>query len=312
MSSRTDSPHVHVILNERSGTLSKDGIAEQVVEFFRSRRQRVQVVVAHTGAELIAAARDAARGDADVVVAGGGDGTIGAIAGHLVHTNKALGVLPLGTFNYFARRFDVPLDVDGALEVIAGGTIVTADVGEVNGRVFLNNSSIGLYSAVLQQRETTYRKLGRSRAVAYASVALVLVQPPALLNLQLEIDGVRLARRTPLLFVGTNEFQMETFGIPGRTCVRAGHLASYITRPLGLVPLWRLALRAFFRGLHGATELEVVCARELRVTLRRKRVRAALDGELVTLESPLEFRMRPGALAVLAGAARAGRTEETG
>ena len=293
---------IDVIINHASGAEDKDAIAAHIPEYFASRGLHAQVVIARTAAELTAAAARASAGDAETVVAGGGDGTIATIAGPLVGTDKRLGVLPLGTFNYFARRFDVPLDVDGALEVIAAGAPADADVGEVNGRIFLNNASIGLYPAVLQQRETTYRKLGRSRTVAYASVALVLLEPPALLNLQIEADGVRLARRTPLLFVGTNEYQMESLGIRGGECVRGGRLASYITRPLGVVPLWRLALRAFFRGLHGAGEFEVVCARELRVSLRRRRVRVALDGEVIVLEAPLHFCMRPAALTVLAGA----------
>jgi diacylglycerol kinase family enzyme len=110
-----------------------------------------------------------------------------------------------------------------------------------------------------------------------------------------------LRRRTPLLFVGTNSYQIENFGIPGHECVREGRLAAYITRPLKVGPLWRLALRAFFRGLHGAPELEVQCARQAAVTLRPRRVRVALDGELRTLATPLHFRMRVGELTVLAG-----------
>lgn len=292
---------IDVILNHASGATAKDPIAAQVRDFLGSRGMQARVVVAVGGTELLDAAARAAAGDADTVVAGGGDGTVAAVAARLLGTDKRIAVLPLGTFNYFARRFDVPLDVEGALEVVAGGAPARADVGEVNGRLFLNSASIGLYPAVLQQRETTYRKLGRSRAVAYAVAALALVEPPALLNLRIEADGVGLARRTPLLFVGTNEYQMTSFGIRGGECVRAARLAAYITRPLGVVPMWRLACRALVRGLHGATEFEVVCARDLRVSLRRRRVRVALDGEVVLLEPPLQFRMRPGALGVLAG-----------
>lgn len=300
---------VDVVLNERSGTASKGAMAHRIVDDLATRGLHARVVVAHSGAELRTAADEAAAGEAEMVVAGGGDGTVAAVAARLAGTDKLLGMLPLGTFNFFARRFDVPLDLDGALAVIAGGTPTRADLGEVNGRKFLNNASIGLYPAVLQQRESTYRTLGRSRAMAYASVALALIQPPGLLSLQIEVDGARLARRTPLLFVGTNAYQMESFAIPGRECLRLAHLAAYITRPLGTLALGRLALRAFFRGLHGASELEVVCARELRVTLRRRHVRVALDGELTTLETPLGFRLRPGVLRVVAGPAHAGQAK---
>ncbi len=297
----TDVRSVFVILNGRSGTADKAPIAEQVVAHFTARGIASKIVVAANAAELDAAMQQVATTGADLVVAGGGDGTIAGVAARLADTGRLFGVLPLGTFNFFARRFDVPLDVDGALDVLTAGRAERVDVGEVNGRIFLNNASIGLYPAVLEKRETAYRRLGRSRALAYASVALALLRPPGLLTLEMEIDGQRLARRTPLLFVGANGYQMESFAIPGRECVRLAHLAAYITRPLGAVALSKLALRAFFRGLHGAPELEVVCARELHVRLRRPRVRVALDGELVTLAGPLTFRRRPGALRVLAG-----------
>ena len=294
---------VQVIINVRSGTPDKEATAERVSEYLASRGVRARVDLVRSPDDLPEAAASAAASDADIVVAGGGDGTIATIASAVLDTPKVLGVLPLGTFNYFAQRIGVPLDIDAALEVIATGTTEkTMSVGEVNGRVFLNNSSIGLYPAVLKQRETTYRRVGRSQAAAYLSVAFVLIQPPAFLNLQLTADGVPIVRRTPLLFVGVNPHQMETFGIPGYECLEDGRLAIYVTRPLNVAQLWRLALRGFFRGLHGAGELEILCPREVHVTLRRRRVRVAMDGEVARLRSPLRYRLRANALRVLTGA----------
>ena len=295
---------VHVIINARSGSADKEAASGRVEEHLSSRGTHVQVELIRSPEDLPAAAGRAASGDADVVVAGGGDGTIAAVASALLDSPKALGVLPLGTFNYFAQRIGVPLDIDGALDVIAGGTAATMTVGEVNGRVFLNNSSIGLYPAVLKQREAAYRWIGRSQAAAYLSVAVALVQPPALLNLQLEADGVPLSRRTPLLFVGVNRHQLAAFGIPGDECLDSGRLALYITRPLTAPRLWQLALRGFLRGLHGAGEFEVVCAADVHVTLRRRRVRVAMDGEVARLRTPLRYRLRVDALRVLTGPLR--------
>jgi diacylglycerol kinase family enzyme len=295
---------VHVIINVRSGTPGKDATAERVSEYLASRGVAARVELVRSPDALPEVAASAASGDADIVVAAGGDGTIATIATAVLDTPKVLGVLPVGTFNYFAQRIGVPLDVDAALEVIATGTTEkTMSVGEVNGRVFLNNSSIGLYPAVLKQRETTYRRIGRSQAAAYLSVAFVLIQPPAFLNLHLTADGVPIARRTPLLFVGVNPHQMAAFGIPGYECIEDGRLAMYVTRPLNAAQLWRLALRGFFRGLHGASEFEILCPREVHVTLRRKRVRVAMDGEIARLHSPLRYRLRVNALRVLTGAA---------
>jgi diacylglycerol kinase family enzyme len=291
---------VDVIINVRSGVPGKPAAADQVSQYLSSRGILARVDLVRPE-NLNAAAERAATGDADIVVAGGGDGTLATVASSIIDTPKLFGVLPLGTFNYFAQRIGLPLGLDAALDVIAtAATIRTMSVGEVNGRVFLNNSSVGLYPAVLKKRESTYSQIGRSQAAAYLSAARVLLQLPGLLDLQLTADGVAVDRRTPLLFVGVNPHQMATFGIDAHQCPEEGRLAAFITRPLTAPAMWRLAARAFLQGLHGATELELLCARELSVTLRRKRVRVAMDGEITRLQSPLRYRLRVNALRVLA------------
>jgi diacylglycerol kinase family enzyme len=226
---------VELILNGRSGTLDKHALAGTIESFLAERGLMPRVHVTASGDEVPLLARRAAAGDADVVVAGGGDGTIAAVAQHVAGTDKTLGVLPLGTFNYFAKHLGIPADLNGALEVLAGGSMRSIDLGDVNGQLFLNNSSIGLYPAVLVQRENTYRRFGRSQLLAYLSVLTVLVQPHRFLNLTLTADGHLLTRRTPLLFIGTNPFQMDSFGIVGRECVADRQLTLYLTRPLGAV-----------------------------------------------------------------------------
>jgi diacylglycerol kinase family enzyme len=289
---------VDLILNSGSGTLDKRELFDTIARFFAERGITARIQIIQNGRELVAASERAAGGDAGIVVAGGGDGTIATVAHHLAGSNQALGVLPLGTFNYFAKNLGLPLELAAALEVIVEGMSSTVDVGEVNGRLFLNNSSIGLYPAVLARREATYRRFGRSQLAAYLSVARVLLEPPPFVNLAVTADGVRLSRRTPLLFIGANAHQMESFGIVGRECLEARRLTLYITRPLGPLALGRLAVRAFFRGLRGADEFEAICAAEILVGLRRSRVRVALDGEVRELATPLRYRMRRDALKV--------------
>jgi diacylglycerol kinase family enzyme len=290
---------VDVVLNARSGAAESEAVAERAVEYLSARGFDVRLDIVRSAASLHRAVSAAADGDASIVVAAGGDGTIAAVADRVCETGKVLGIVPLGTFNYLARRFGIPADVDEALAVITAGHTSAVGVGDVNGRIFINNSSIGLYPAALEERETAYRRIGRSQATAYLSVAMVLLRPPALLKLQLTVDGVRLSRRTPLVFAGVNPHQLEQFGIHGHECLDDGRLALYITRPLTTMQLWRLAIRGFVRGLHGAAELEVICARELVVHARRRRLRVAMDGEIVRLDLPLRYRFRPDALRVL-------------
>ena len=291
---------ITAIVNTRSGAADHDEAAARIEDALRATGAQVVMRVIRDPDALHAAAAEAAAGDADVVVAGGGDGTIGAVAARVAGTRKSLGVLPLGTFNYFARRFGIPLDLEGALAVIAEGQPVRVGVGEVNGRVFLNNSSIGLYPSVLRKRESTYSRVGRSRAIAYLSATSVLLRPPRALRLELTADGQTLARRTPLLFVGANPHQLQEFKVPVASCAEEGQLAVCITRPVAALQFWRLAIRGLVRGLEDADEIEVVCARELVVNVRKRRVRVAMDGEIARLAPPLRYRFLPDALQVLA------------
>jgi diacylglycerol kinase family enzyme len=289
---------IDVIINARSGTPGKEQLVDRTRDLLASSGVEARVQLVRTFEELDAASARARDGDADLVVAGGGDGTIAHVAERLLDTPKVLGVLPLGTFNYFAQRLGVPLDVEGALQVLVTGRPDFISVGEVNGRVFLNNSSIGLYPSLLKKREQTYLRIGRSQMAAYLSAAGVLLQPPALMNLHLVADGVPLMRRTPLVFVAVNPQQLTAAGIAGSECLESGRLAVHVLRPLRAPQIWRVALRAMFRGLHDAPELEVVCARELVVTVRRRHVRIAMDGETLKLKLPLRYQLRVDALRV--------------
>ncbi|HEU4695071.1 MAG TPA: diacylglycerol kinase family protein [Vicinamibacterales bacterium] len=290
---------VEVILNSQSGTLDKHALAGTIESFLAHRDLTPRVHVTASGNDVPRLARQAASSDAEIVVAGGGDGTSAAVAERIAGTEKAFGVLPLGTFNYFAKDLGIPLELDGALNVLANGVSASIDVGEVNGYLFLNNSSVGLYPALLAKRETTYRQFGRSQLAAYLSALLVLIEPPRFLNLTIRADGHPLARRTPLLFIGTNASQMDSFGIVARECLASRKLTLYVTHPLGGFGLLRLALRAFVRGLRGAREFEVICAEEILVGMRRRQVRVAMDGEVRVLETPLRYRIQRGALRVL-------------
>lgn len=289
-----------MIVNARSGTITPDAPG-RIERHLADAGWHARIDIARTGPDLLRAADAAASGDADVIVAGGGDGTIAICAAAAADTGRRFGVLPLGTFNYFAQRLGIPTGLDDALAVLTTGTPRPIGIGDVNGRIFLNNSGIGLYPAVLRQREQTYRRFGRSQFASYLSAAWALMKPPGLLNLQLRIDGEPLSRRTPLLFVGVNPAQLAAFDIPGEACLASGRLVLYITQPLPPGRLLTLAVRTFVRGLRGAGELEVVCGREVVVTVRRKRLRIALDGEIVRLQPPLRYRFREAALQVIAG-----------
>lgn len=286
-------------MNAASGGGKAEELRRLAAREFRSQGVEADILIAKGGARLAALARRAREGGCHTVVAAGGDGTINAVASALLGTNKRLGVLPVGTFNYFAKNLGIPLDLEGAVRTVARGRAADVDVCEVNGHLFINNSSIGLYPSIIRQREQEYRRWGRSQLVAYAAVLRAIFGRSAFLNVRITTEGGELTERTPLVFVGGNKYQIEEFDLPGRRCVKRGELAIYVARTDGRAGLLRLALQALLRRLRGERRLEVLCAGEAVVETRRKRLAVALDGEVVTLRTPLRFRTRPAALKVL-------------
>lgn len=127
------------------------------------------------GRELADAVRTAASSNAEVVVVGGGNGSISTAAGVLAGGTKPLGVLPLGTLNHFAKDLGIPLTLDDAVETIARGHVRQVDVSEVNGRVFVNNSSIGLYPRAVAVRDQHRAQHSWSKwpAMVYGSFTVV-------------------------------------------------------------------------------------------------------------------------------------------
>ena len=96
-------------------------------------------------------------------MAAGGDGTINSVASAVVGSEKSLGVLPFGTMNHFAKDLHIPLDLEGAVNTIVAGHKTKVDVGEVNGRIFLNNSSLGLYPSIVRERQKQRDSMGTGR-----------------------------------------------------------------------------------------------------------------------------------------------------
>src|SRR2546423_8205012 len=124
-------------------------------------------------------ARAALAEGCDTVIAGGGDGTVSSVAGVLAGTRVILGVLPLGTLNHFAKDLGIPTDLGEALGVVLKGNTVQGDVGEGNGRVFINNSSLGLYPGIVKEREETQRRgVSKWPAFAWAAAKILGGYPP--------------------------------------------------------------------------------------------------------------------------------------
>lgn len=234
-------------------------------------------------------------------MAGGGDGTVSTVAAALAGTDIPLGVLPLGTLNHFAKDLGIPLGLDEAARVVLGGHTTRVDVGEVNGRVFINNASLGLYPRVLRERERHHAHGWKKWLVSiWAALKLMRHQPNMVVRI--DVGGRSLEYRAPVVFIGNNEYQAAGISTGIRTSIASGLLAIYIVRTRGRPQLLRVAWRMFTGRVVKTGDLDVLKTATATIEFPRKpgiSVEAALDGELSVLAPPLVYRSRPAALSVL-------------
>ena len=290
---------IEVIVNAGSGSVLGDETARTLRERFIAFGIRANVHLVTSGEEIVRLARQAAMGDAELVVAGGGDGTVSAVAAEIAGSGKILGVLPLGTLNNFSKDLGIPQNLGSAVRTIAKGRPAAIDLAEVNGRVFINNSSIGLYPKMVVRRERQQQKLGRGKwtAAMWASLRMFRVSP--FLRVEIELDGKVYERRTPFVFVGNNEYEMDLYNIGRRSRLDGGKLSLYFLHRQGRWGLVVLAWKTLTRQLRQWNDFEAVETDHVTVRKKRKRARVAIDGETMVMTTPLEYRILPKALSVL-------------
>lgn len=284
-----------IILNPRSGPGGPG--ARRVIEVLRSHGWEIEQVEAINGLEMTIAAKRAIENGVDAVVAGGGDGTVSAVASIVAGTKAVLGVIPLGTLNHFARDLQIPLDPAEAAMVLVRGNIGRVDVGEVNGRRFINNSSLGLYPSIVRYRESR-EKTGWSRLVAFGAGVLVALRRYRFLRLHMEVDGKVYDRRSPFLFVGNNRYEVEGLLLGRRMRLDEGKLSLYLSDRTGRWGLLRIAISALLKRLRMQHDFVVLPASAVMVQAHRKRIQVALDGEVIKLHPPLRYSIQPGILQV--------------
>lgn len=303
---------VLVLLNVMAGSI-KDSQGADVDEIVgaglreRGITPEVKVVQAGEVTERARAFVEQAAGsrsdERTVLVAGGGDGTIGSIASALAGTNVTLGILPLGTLNHFAKDMGLPTDLEAALDVIAAGQTRSVDVAEVNGRIFVNNSSIGIYPFLVAERtaEQHRRGVGKLAAIGPALVRTLKASPWQIVKMSV---GDRRELRTPCVFVGNNVYDFAAFG--RRDTISAGRLCVYVVKPQTLLRLLLLPLRVAFGIVHAEHDVELFQVQSLEIHSRRRRLQVSVDGETASMATPLSYRIRPAALRVLVPVADGG------
>ncbi len=286
------------VFNDSSGSGDCAAAAKKVEQIFAAAGREVRITVATGGGrQLREAAERAAADGCDTLIAGGGDGTVNLTASVVVDRDIPLGVLPLGTLNHFAKDLGIPLELEDAVRVILDGVTCRVDVGEVNGRVFLNNSSLGVYPAVVRLRER-YQASGLGKWVAALWASLAVLRRNPFMAVRLIVQDEATVRRTPFVFVGNNEYRMAGLQAGTRDSLTRKHIAVYVLNADRRIGLLRLGWQVLLKGVDQVKELDLLTVSEATIETRRSRLQVALDGEVVILDSPLEYRSRPAALSV--------------
>lgn len=291
------------VINRHAGTGRGREAESEITRLAAEKGAAASIVQAGGGddlAQLAQAAMDKHRPAA--VVACGGDGTVSAIARLLAGSDIPLGVLPLGTFNHFAKDAGIPLDIPAAIEAVFSGDAASIDLGEVNGRTFLNNSSIGVYPRLVRHRNAERRR-GRNKWLAFIKAIAAVMRRHGLFDVALAVDGERqLSRHTAFVFLGNNEYKKTGLNIGGRRCLDGGRLWLCLPHRSGRKSLLRIAALALI-GQLGDGDVDCLAAEAVTIRTRKKRLHVAIDGEVSRLEGPLNYRIRRGALKVILPAA---------
>ena len=300
---------LYVVVNASSGHHDGDDERQIMARVFEAAGREFEFLQVENPAQISQIARRAvelAKARRGVVVAAGGDGTINAVASAVLGSGCPFGVLPQGTFNYFGRVNAIPQDTQAAASALLGARISPVQVGQVNGRLFLVNASVGLYPQLLEDREAWKQQFGRSRFVAFFSGMATLLRAHRQLRLHIEsaVDtDLRASElRTPTLFVGNNHLQLERVGIDAKhaDAVQQGQLVGIVVLPIGTLALYGLMLRGLLGRLGDADNVDSFSFRRLSVTPKGvKRIKVATDGETAWLQTPLVFQVAPEPLLLM-------------
>lgn len=255
--------------------------------------------------ELTEEAACAAASDGGLLVAAGGDGTINAVARAALVAGVPLGVVPLGTFNYFSREHGLALDPDTAVQDMLGalhaGELRPVQVGFVNRRMFVVNASVGAYPKLLAERERASRRFGRKRVVALAAAIWSMFRPASgrrwrvIAKTHQGADAVQQEHLVTTLFVGNDPLQLERVGLPhAQNVAEGGALAVVLLKPQGRWAVARTVWNAATGQLGKDSAVVSMACAELTVSpasWRPIQVKLAFDGEREWMTPPLHFRV---------------------
>jgi diacylglycerol kinase family enzyme len=292
---------IQFVINAAAGSsdaATKGAVIESVLQA-EGRRADLHFC---TPDQLVRVAREAAHTafpTRSAVVAVGGDGTLNTVAQAAHAAGCAMGVVPQGTFNYFARTHGIPADPADAIRLLLHAAPLPVQVAGINDRVFLVNASLGLYPDLLEDREAYKARFGRSRWVAFVAACATLLGAQRRFRLHMETGGTARDVTTLTLFVSNNRLQLLQLGAEPEDTLAGtpgdGSMAALVLRPIGTLSMLGLMLKGAMGRLGEAAGVERFEFEHLvvRPTLPqgRRGVKVAFDGEVTRMRAPLDIRV---------------------
>ena len=293
------------LINCDAGAAAKRGqrnLAKEITSACLAKNIHVGVVFAadrEISNNLKLALDKAKAGEIDIVMVGGGDGTISSAAHLFARTEIPLGVMSLGTLNHFARDIGIPSAVDEAIATIAEGATRRVDVGTANGRTFINNSSIGAYPYIVLRRDQLQKRKRLSKWLAMSIAVFRVASRFRIKNLSLTVDGYEQPCRSPFVFIGNNEYNLAFPKIGARESLEKGRLWICAAEEANVVGFaWR-GLRALF-GAKNASLIRTQQAPRIEVNSKARKLWVAFDGEVRAVAPPIHYAIVRRALIVYA------------
>lgn len=289
---------IEVIINASGGSFVEGETEQMLRDAFATNQVKINLHLARSGDEIAALTNASVKSVAEIIIAGGGDGTISSVAAVVGGSGKTFGVLPLGTLNNFSKDLGVPQNIAEAVRVIAEGHTAEIDLAELNGRVFINNSSIGLYPNIVRKREQQ-QSLGHGKwpAALWATLRMFRISP--FLKVEIFVGGRLFIRKTPFVFIGNNEYEMAIYNIGRRQNLDKGKLCVYFLHRGGRLGVIMLLLRTLAGSVKQWRDFEEVLTDSVSIHTRRSRMHVAFDGEVELVETPLRYKILPKALRVI-------------
>lgn len=292
---------IGAVINNASGVLSPEEAERRLDEIKKQLENHVssELMAVVPGEQVKNELERVTKQDIDILIIGGGDGTVSAAASLIADSETSLLVLALGTKNNFARDAGIPLDPLEAISLLDHMHILHIDMGEVNEHKFINNATVGLYPKIVEEREERTKKRGWRKWWAQLVAAILVIKRLPRMRVSVEADEMSTSLYTPFLFVGNNEYNEIINPNYLRESLSEGKLWLCIARSSHFWSLLLMAWHLTIKGIREAKDLETHLLEDLTVNTWKRQVTVAIDGETHKLNTPLRFKILKKSLSLV-------------